>query len=30
MANEQVVAGVYAANPNYSVINNVKCILHKK
>ena len=30
LVNGLMIAGVYAANPNFSVIDNVKCILHKK
>lgn len=30
MANGMIIAGAYAANPNFSVTDNVKCILHKK
>ena len=30
MSNGMIIAGAYAANPNFSVTDNVKCILHKK
>lgn len=30
MSNGLIIAGAYAANPNFSVTDNVKCILHKK
>ena len=30
MANGMIIAGAYAANPNFRVTDNVKCILHKK